>query len=44
MEREIKIQALEELVDLVKSLEEDFIIHVEPEVGTNAKDEAEHRQ
>lgn len=43
MEREVKIQALEELVELVKSLEGDFIIHVEPEVVTNAKEE-EHRQ
>ena len=44
MEREVKIQTLEELVDLVKSLEEDFIIHIEPEVGTNVKEETEHRQ
>lgn len=44
MERDVKIQTLEELVDLAKSLEGDFIIHVEPEVRTNAKEEAEHRQ
>lgn len=44
MEREVKIQSLEELVNLVKNLEGDFIIHVEPEVRTNAKEEAEHRQ
>ena len=44
MEREVKIQTLEELVDLVKSLEEDFIIHVESEVETNAKEETEHKQ
>lgn len=44
MEREVKIQTLEELVDHVNSLEGDFIIHVEPEVGVYAKEEAEHRQ
>ena len=44
MEREIKIQKLEELVELVNSLDVDFIIHVEPEVGANAKEEAKHRQ
>ena len=36
MEREVKIQTLEELVDLVKSLEEDFIIlkpKIEPRKG-----------
>lgn len=44
MERKVKIQTLEELVDLVNSLEGDFIIHVEPEVGENAKEETEHRQ
>lgn len=44
MEREVKIQTLEELVDLVKSLEEDFIIHVQLEVETIAKEETEHKQ
>lgn len=44
MEREVKIQTLEEMVDFVKSLEGDFIIHVEPEVGAYAKEETEHRQ
>lgn len=44
MEQEVKIQTLEELVTLVNSLEGDFIIHVEPEVGENAKEETEHRQ
>lgn len=44
MEREVKIQTLDELVDLVNSLEGDFIIHVEPEVGAYAKEETEHRQ
>lgn len=44
MEQEVKIQKLEDLVDLINSLEGDFIIHVEPEVGVYAKEEAEHRQ
>lgn len=44
MERELKIQNMEELVELVNNLKGDFIIHVEPEVSANAKDETEYRQ